>query len=261
MDWLVIGGVALAVSGLTLFSGFGLGTLLLPAFALFFPVEVAVGATAIVHLANNLFKFALLGRLVDRAVFWRFAPLAVAGSFVGAWALGRLAGAAPLYTHSLFGAEVAVRPVEALVGVLILVFAGLELTGGAKKASLPSSMIPLGGLASGVFGGLSGHQGALRTITLARSGLGPKALIATMVAASTLVDVVRVAVYGAGPMRGSWAALGPRGAGLVAVGCLCAFLGALVGRRLLEKATLAGIHTLIGWLLLVVGGGLALGLL
>jgi hypothetical protein len=39
--------VAFAVSGLTLFPGFGLGTLLMPAFALFFPIEVAVAATAI----------------------------------------------------------------------------------------------------------------------------------------------------------------------------------------------------------------------
>ena len=37
--------VALLVAGLTLFSDFGLGTLLMPAFALFFPVPVAVAAT------------------------------------------------------------------------------------------------------------------------------------------------------------------------------------------------------------------------
>ena len=35
-------GKAFLASGLTLYSGFGLGTVLLPAFALFFPVEVAV---------------------------------------------------------------------------------------------------------------------------------------------------------------------------------------------------------------------------
>ena len=34
---------ALFAAGLTLYSGFGLGTLLLPVFALFYPVEVAVG--------------------------------------------------------------------------------------------------------------------------------------------------------------------------------------------------------------------------
>ena len=61
MSYLIICTVALAVSGLTLFSGFGLGTLLMPAFAIFFPVEVAVAATAIVHLANNIFKAGLFG--------------------------------------------------------------------------------------------------------------------------------------------------------------------------------------------------------
>jgi len=40
MSYLVVCGVAVVAAGLTLFSGFGLGTLLLPAFALFFPLEV-----------------------------------------------------------------------------------------------------------------------------------------------------------------------------------------------------------------------------
>jgi uncharacterized membrane protein YfcA len=42
VDYLVVCFVALLVSALTLFSGFGLGTVLMPAFALFFPVPVAV---------------------------------------------------------------------------------------------------------------------------------------------------------------------------------------------------------------------------
>ena len=46
-------------SGLTLFSGFGLGTLLMPVVAVFFPLEVAIAMTAVVHLANNLFKLLL----------------------------------------------------------------------------------------------------------------------------------------------------------------------------------------------------------
>ncbi len=37
MAYFIVAAVALLASGLTLFSGFGLGTLLLPAFALFFP--------------------------------------------------------------------------------------------------------------------------------------------------------------------------------------------------------------------------------
>lgn len=54
MDVLVIAVSALVASGLTLFSGFGLGTILTPVFALFFPVATAVAMTAVVHLANNL---------------------------------------------------------------------------------------------------------------------------------------------------------------------------------------------------------------
>ena len=62
MSYLVICAVALLASGLTFFSGFGLGTLLLPAFALFFPIEQAVAMTAVVHFLNGLFKLGLAAR-------------------------------------------------------------------------------------------------------------------------------------------------------------------------------------------------------
>ncbi|MEM6640395.1 MAG: sulfite exporter TauE/SafE family protein, partial [Pseudomonadota bacterium] len=41
MDYLLVCTVALVASALTFFSGFGLGTLLVPAFALFFPAPLA----------------------------------------------------------------------------------------------------------------------------------------------------------------------------------------------------------------------------
>jgi hypothetical protein len=44
---------AFAASGLTLFAGFGLGTLLMPVVALFFPVDVAIAITALVHRATT----------------------------------------------------------------------------------------------------------------------------------------------------------------------------------------------------------------
>jgi hypothetical protein len=65
MRFLIICAIAFTVSGSTLFSGFGLETLLMPAFALFFPIEEAVAATAIVHLANNIFKVGLVGKKAD----------------------------------------------------------------------------------------------------------------------------------------------------------------------------------------------------
>jgi uncharacterized protein len=68
MTYLVVIVAAFVASGLTFFSGFGLGTLLLPAFAFFFPAEQAVALTAVVHLLNGLFKLGLVARHADLSV-------------------------------------------------------------------------------------------------------------------------------------------------------------------------------------------------
>ena len=83
MEYLVVAVVALLASTLTFFSGFGLGTLLLPAFALFFPVEQAIAMTAVVHLLNALFKALLIGRHADRGVVLRFGLPAIGAPVSG----------------------------------------------------------------------------------------------------------------------------------------------------------------------------------
>ncbi len=92
---------AFFTSLLTFFSGFGLGTLLLPVFALFVPVEIAVAATAVVHAANNVFKVGLLAKLARRDVVVRFGIPAVAASFLGALLLARMSGDGQLFEWSL----------------------------------------------------------------------------------------------------------------------------------------------------------------
>lgn len=67
MEYFIVCLAALVASGLTLFSGFGLGTILTPVLAIFFPVPLAVGATAIAHLANNLFKLFFMKKVTLRA--------------------------------------------------------------------------------------------------------------------------------------------------------------------------------------------------
>lgn len=76
--------MALLISGLTLFSGFGLGTVLMPVFALFFPVPLAIAATAIVHFANNIFKFGLMDKQADWRVEARFSMTAAIAAMAGA---------------------------------------------------------------------------------------------------------------------------------------------------------------------------------
>src|SRR3990167_3688466 len=122
MEYFFVALTAFLASGLTLFSGFGLGTLLLPAFALFFPLELAISLTAVVHFLNGLFKLCPVGRTANRRVLLRFGIPAIAFSFLGAWLLFRLSGMEPLITYMAFGRQLQVFPVNLVVGLVLLAF-------------------------------------------------------------------------------------------------------------------------------------------
>lgn len=96
MDFLIVSLAALFASGLTLFPGFGLGTVLTPVFALFFPVQVAATVTAVVHLANSPFKIGLVGRDAEWRTVLRFGLPAALAATPGAGLPGVLAGTPPI---------------------------------------------------------------------------------------------------------------------------------------------------------------------
>jgi uncharacterized membrane protein YfcA len=257
VTYLVVCSVAFVASGLTLFSGFGLGTLLLPAFALFFPADRAIALTAVVHFLNGLFKLALVGRHADRrAVVWFGAP-AILAALAGAWALVRLSAAPPLATYTLAGRELRVTPVNAVVGILLTLFAAIELVPFTRALTFPPRYLPLGGALSGFFGGLSGMQGALRSAFLLRAGLSKEAFVATGVVVACLIDFTRLGVY--------VPALLATGAeldyALLAAAVLAAFAGAWLGNRYLAKVTLRGVQLLVAVMLLAAAAALASGVL
>ena len=69
----------------TFFSGFGLGTILLPVFSLFFSPEIALATTAVVHFINGSFKVMLTVKNVNWLIFMRFGFFALIGSAVGSY--------------------------------------------------------------------------------------------------------------------------------------------------------------------------------
>lgn len=257
MTYLVICSVALLASGLTFFSGFGLGTLLLPAFALFFPVDVAIAMTAVVHMLNGLFKFVLVGRQADRAVVLRFGVPATLAAFAGAWALSGLAGMAPVLRYAAFGRAFEVAPVKLAVGVVLLLFALVELVPRLRDLSFKPRWMPLGGVLSGFFGGLAGMQGALRSAFLARAGLSKEAFIATGVAIALLIDFSRLGVYAEAALNAE-ARLDYR---LLGAAVLSAFLGAWLGNRHLKKLTMPAIQKIVAGSLFVVALALVFGVI
>jgi len=255
--YLAVCATALAASGLTLFSGFGLGTILTPVMAVFFPIEAAIAMTALVHFANNLFKLALFARNADWKTAAVFGLPAMAASFAGAAVLLWLADLPPLAAYALLGHNMAVTPVKLVVGLLIAGFSLLEISRALKGRGLPPALLPFGGLVSGFFGGLSGHQGAFRSAFLLRLGLSKEAFIATGVVVACLVDATRLAVY-AGHLDSPAVAAN---IGLIAAATACAFLGAFAGARLLRKMTIETLHTLVGIMLLALSALLAAGII
>ena len=262
LNFLIVGLAAFFAAGLTMYSGFGLGTLMLPVFALFFPVEMAVVATALVHGANNVFKVSLLGRHADREVVLKFGLTAIFAAIFGALTLGWLARLGASMNVAVNEAVVSeVTPVKLMIGFLMIGFALFELLPRFRKLEFDRRYLPLGGLLSGFFGGLSGHQGALRSAFLAKSGLSTEGFVGSNAVIGFLVDLTRISVYVAlfAAAGGNLADFG--GWPLVITGSLAAFCGVLAGKRFLRKVTMKSVQTLVGILLFGVGLALVAGVL
>lgn len=257
MDIALIAVTAAGASLLTFFSGFGLGTLLLPVFVLFFPVELAVALTAIVHFLNNIFKVGLIGGAASREAILKFGIPALIFAFFGARFLLYLSDFPIHFQHKLFGFDVSLSPVKIIIGLLLLFFAFFELIPQKRTGRGSEASFYIGGVLSGFFGGLSGHQGALRSAFLIRLGLRKEAFIATGIVISMFVDISRLAVY--------WTEMDLAGLQknltYLIIAVLAAFAGALAGKFLLQKVTLRAIQILIAILIATVGVLLMLGLL
>src|SRR3990172_5279214 len=261
MEYLIVCVVAIFVSGVTLFSGFGLGTVLMPAFALFFPVPIAIAATAAVHLANNVFKIILVGRNADWDVIKRFALPGAVTAIFGAVVLHWFAHSAPLFVYQIGTQAHSITTTKLVIGALIIVFACFELIPRLSNMAFDRKYLFHGGLLSGFFGGLSGNQGALRSAFLIKAGLSKEAFVGTVTVSAVIVDSVRLVVYGLSFYASQWAAVKSDVGGLVIAAIISAFVGAYLAARLLKKVTLRFVQLIVASVMVLVGAGLAAGLL
>jgi uncharacterized membrane protein YfcA len=260
MDILLVALVAAAASALTLVSGFGLGTILLPVFALFFPVPTAVAATGAVHLLNNLFKGTLLYRRADWRVVLRLAIPAIPAAILGAWLLARLGTTPRLFEWQFGGYGFGPTGAHLCVGLLLILFALLEFWPRFQRLEAPARLMPLGGLLTGFFGGLTGQQGALRSLFLLRAGLSPQAFIASGAMIAIAVDLSRLGTYASAFAE---AGIDPQGreALLVAFATLAALAGAWIAAKRIDKVTIGWVRLSVAGLMLTIGAALSAGLI
>lgn len=252
MDYLmyiIVGGIAFFTAILTFFSGFGVGTILTPVFILFFPIELAVAMTAIVHFLNNLFKFGLTYKDIDKKVLIKFGGFAIPFAFVGAWVLMSFSNSnLVLYTFSVSEHFFEVKLIELVVGLLMFVFAIVEILPNFNETVIKNNYLIAGGAISGFFGGISGHQGALRTMFLIRSGLSKEGFIATGIAIACVVDISRLGVYMAKIKQSAIT----DNVGVIVTATLCAFVGAYFGKKLLKKITITSIQYIVSILIMLI---------
>jgi uncharacterized membrane protein YfcA len=130
--------------------------------------------------------------------------------------------------------------IAVVFGALLVLSGVTALTGWLERIRVTRPLALAEGLLSGVFGGLAGNQGGIRSAALLAYPLEPQSFVATATASALLVDAARVPVYLVmqGEMiwqHGSWMGIATTG---VVLGTL---LGTPVLRRIPVRAFRRGV--------------------
>lgn len=159
--------------------GFGIGSLLTPPLANEIDMRLAVAIVSVPHFVATLQRFVMLRKHVNKSVLLHFGILS---------ALGGLCGALIHNTAS--------DPTLKCIFGLLLMFSGFSgLTGLMSKIHMgkPSAWVA-GGL-SGMFGGMVGNQGGIRSAALLAFDMTNEEFVATATAIGLIVDLARMPVY------------------------------------------------------------------
>jgi uncharacterized protein len=162
-------------------SGFGIGSILTPLLATWIGTKLAVAVVSIPHFIGTALRFVMIREHVDRRVLWTFGAASAGGGLAGAllhiWMRSAILGY--------------------LLGALLLCAGFMGVTGLAARMRFGKRMAWFAGGLSGVFGGLVGNQGGIRSAALLGFNLRRDAFVATATAIALLVDLFRMPVYAA----------------------------------------------------------------
>jgi len=174
-----LGLLAVLAGAVAALAGFGIGSLLTPALSVVLGTKIAVAVVAIPHVAATAVRLWGLRDAIDLSVLRRFGLASAVGGLIGA----------------LVNAVFASSALGVFLG-LLLVFAGLsELSGFGRRLRFPGPWAIVAGVLSGLFGGMVGNQGGIRSAALLRFELSPTVLVATATASALLVDAARLPIY------------------------------------------------------------------
>jgi len=218
-------------------SGFGIGSVLTPLLATTMSMKAAVAAVSIPHFVATAVRLWGLRRHVDRRVLLHFGTCSVAGGLVGALLQAR-----------------ANSPVLTVLFGLLLLFAGLSgLAGWLDHMHFRRGTAWAAGALSGLFGGLVGNQGGIRSAALMSFQMEKESLVATATATGILIDCARMPVYAVTQtqaLRSAWGYIV-----LALAGCL---VGTFWGVRYLGRIPAARYRQLLSLFICALGVYMAL---
>jgi len=229
---LVVAVAALLAGVVAAISGFGIGSLLTPAFALQAGTKAAVAAVAIPHLVGTLQRYWILRRHVDRRVLLAFGLTSAAGGLAGALAHAWLSS----------------RLLAVIFGGLLILAATAEATGWMAKVRWGRQAAWIAGAVSGAFGGLVGNQGSIRSAAMLGFDVPKESFVATATAIGLFVDAARLPVY----LATQWSDIVEQWP-QVALAIVGVCIGTAIGSRVLERIPRPVFRRIVALLLFALG--------
>lgn len=223
--------------GIAALAGFGIGSLLTPTLGVKLGTKLAVAAVSIPHFVGTALRFILLRRHVNKQVLLGFGITSAAGGLAGALLHIHFSSVALSYA----------------LGTL-LVFAGMTgITGLASRMRFGRRTAWMAGAASGIFGGLVGNQGGIRSAAMLGFNINKESFVATATAIALMVDCARMPVYFIGEAR----ELGRAWIYLV-IGTIGVIAGTIAGQRVLGKIPEKVFRRIVSLIVLALGIALLL---
>lgn len=213
-------------------AGFGIGSVLTPLLAARFGTKLAVAAVSIPHVVGTALRLWLLRGHVDRRIFVWFGVTSAAGGLLGA----------------LLHAYASNRTLAIVFGCLLLFVGVSELTGLMKKVRFGRRGAWIAGALSGLFGGLVGNQGGIRSAALLAFDTEKDAFVATATAVGLVVDGARMPVYML-TERSDLLQLSP----LILIAVLGVIAGTIAGSHMLRRVPEQKFRPVVALLVLALG--------
>jgi len=171
--------VGILSGGIASVCGFGIGSFLTPILAFNTGTSIAVAGVSIIHFLGTVFRFWKWKKYINKQVLLTFGLTSAVGGLTGA------------LFHNIFQNSI----LTVIFGSL-LIFAGFTgLTGISQQWQLKGPTAWLAGALSGIFGGLVGNQGGIRSAAMFGFELNAKEFVATATGIALAVDCARMPVY------------------------------------------------------------------